>query len=328
MHENYVEIKAKNHYDLGRQMGELFAKQTNQSLNEQEDWGNKIDFTRTLHDYSREYFFEYMSEIQGYADAAQITFEDYFALILEDDAIETENNFARCTTLISQNGLILGHNEDASDSEQADQVVVLKKILPEITTLELYYYNTIGGGSVGVNSYGFATSVNTLINSPKKEKGISKAIIGRKFLDTQSPIMDYRRIINLNRLSGFNHNITTVNGGIINIEFDAFVPTISSKDECFVHTNHYVNETVDTATEICGTQTRFNFAQANIKKELEAVDLQKLLMDSSLGDDKSLLNERTVGSMVVDLKNRIAYVRLKREEGAGWVGYELGLLNA
>lgn len=55
-------------------------------------------------------------------------------------------------------------------------------------------------------------------------------------------------------------------------------------------------------------------------------DLIALQNDSLNGPQKSLMNERTIGKMVIDFEYMIAKLWLLREKELGWIDYSLDFI--
>jgi hypothetical protein len=327
MHNNYFTVKSDSYFDLGVQTGQLFKSQAHAALDSQEDWGTKVDFANTLLDISSRYFPNYIEELKGYAQGAEIDFIDMWTLGLEDDAeIGTKLN-EKCSTLITNNGLLTGHNEDSYDSGLEETVCILRKEINDFKTLEIFYYNTIGGTSIGVNSSGIVHSINTLIGSKVKRTGIPKTLIARKLMDTINPKEDYSFLKSLPRLSGFNHNFSTINKEIYTVEFtvDSNMDLIRVMGS-FCHTNHQLNEDIEYEKEKSGTLSRLEFANEKISDLQTVEDMKLLLSNNSFGDEKSLYNKRTIANMIVDLEGGVALIKLGREPELGWVEYELDFI--
>ena len=68
-------------------------------------------------------------------------------------------------------------------------------------------------------------------------------------------------------------------------------------------------------------------ARESVSDQMSIDDLEKVMSDTSKGEKISIFNERTIGRMMVDLKQRVARVWLKREQHLGWVQYDLDFLS-
>lgn len=326
-HNNYFSFSAGSHFDLGLAMGKRFANEANQALevvSADRRWLDKKHAASLMLTTSRKFFPQYIEELEGYAKGANVDFADFWTLSLEDDAYFDKNkNAAKCTTIITNNGLLIGHNEDYFEPGFEDTVCVVRKTIADFTTIEIFYYNTLGGSSIGVNSSGYVHAVNTLLYTSKKI-GIPKSMIARLLLDTSDPETDLVFAQCLNRTSGFSHLITDGQGNIWHAEFTSKTARIFQPMLPFCHTNHcLIGKNGRSKRDIYGTDSRLRFAQRNIAKQTSPGQLQTLLDDRSQGVSKSLFNERTIGKMIVDQKSKIISIWLLREAELGWINYKI-----
>lgn len=327
-HKNFHSFEANTHFDLGLAMGKKFKSEASLALenNNDPEFKDRVATSQMMLPLTQEHFPEYVDEIRGYAEGAGIDFEKMFAIAIEDDAYIKKVG-SKCTTMITNGGKLLAHSEDNFEAGSENDVCIIKKEINGLTTLEIYYYNTLGGVSVGINSNGYACSLNTLIDKPQ-QIGIPKCFVSRKFLDTNNPVSDYEKIKNLKLADGYNHNIIDLEGKITNIELSINETNISFPNSPFSHTNHCLFLKNTSANDnIAGTLTRLKEA-AKVPPKVTIEEAQKRLDDDSLGDNVSIYNKRTVGRMIVDFDNLTCYIWLRREKELGWVEYPIDFIKA
>jgi predicted choloylglycine hydrolase len=326
MHQNYYSFYAKTHYEMGVAMGKKFALETRNALVQAKlkvNWLAKKHTALQMIGVSSHYFPHYIEELRGYADGAEVDFLDFWTISLEDDAFSAKNsNRAKCTTIITNNGSLIGHNEDYFAPGFKDTICVVRKKIGDFSTLEIFYYNTLGGSSIGVNSNGFVHAVNTLLYTTK-QIGVPKSMIARCLLDTKDPEKDLLWLSSLERASGFSHLIADKLGHIWNAEFTSKTVEISQPSLPYCHTNHcLLKNTSASERDVYGTNSRLQFAQKHTQISMDEKTLQNLLSDNSLGLKKSVLNERTIGQMIVNQETHSAKVLLLREKELGWIDYQ------
>ena len=76
-HSNYFEFKAKSNYDLGLQLGEHFkdAVKTRMSkIERNSSWVKKLKRAKEYLEFTKQYFPQYVREIEGYAQGAGVDF--------------------------------------------------------------------------------------------------------------------------------------------------------------------------------------------------------------------------------------------------------------
>lgn len=323
-HKNYHQIKASTNYELGLQLGKIFKSEAQRWVEKQRKiglWQQIVENSKRHLRLTEQYFPQYIEELKGYAKGAGIDFYDLWALNVE------ESNTDRCTTIVTNQGLLISHNEDWEPGQE--QVIsILQKTIGRLTTFEFYYHHTLGGCSVSINSYGFCQGINTLAHAGS-QIGIPRNIIARFLSETNNPEKDFRKLRTLPRELGYSHVIVNTQGKVWNIESTEKEAVLTKPELPFVHTNHFLTElkTYEENNNSTGTYDRYKRARELVKAEMTEEELTKLISDTSRGDKISILNERTIARMIVDFKGKKAKVWLRREEGLGWVDYQLNFLD-
>jgi hypothetical protein len=326
VHTNYFEIEANSFFDLGLKEGQLFKQNLVDSIKKEKQdklWKSKLEKSKEYLSFTIKAFPDLIEEIKGYAKGAGVLFEEVWALSLEDELFGND----RCTTAITNSGKLIAHNEDW-DASSKDTICVLKKSINGITILELFYYNTLGGNSISINSHGLVQSINTLTHADKRV-GIPRNVIARKFSETKSPRNDYDKLSTLQQSAGYSHNLINTHGEIWNIESSAFRQKLSQVASPFVHTNHYLTELkeLENNDNLSGTIDRYQFTSQNLKKSMSLVEMQNIMSDESKGKKVSVFNERTIARMIVDLESFTIYIWLLRESEKGWIKYDVDFLE-
>ena len=320
MHKNFFEFTSDNHYDLGYAMGSTFKKEAKRSLenNVNETWGQKTEMANDFLKMTKPHFPQYVAELEGYARGADVDFLDFWTLSLEDDVILNQQP-AKCTSIVTNNGLLFGHNEDNTGPDLGDDVCLVKKKIGKLITFELYYYNTLGA-AVGINSYGYCSSANTLFNEIK-QIGIPRNFSSRYIFDSSAPDRVLAELSKLTRACGYSQNIVSKTGEVLNAEITSKEILTSDPLLPFVHTNHGLLGGKITTSDYHGTLSRLKFGRENANGKMSVGDMKELLSDSSLGKILSIDNERTVGKLIFEIEKKIVYIWLQREADLGWVEY-------
>lgn len=324
-HNNFYRFRAKNNFELGFLMGQKFASEARGALTEmstKNDWSDKTKRAERCLKVTQKYFPQYIEELTGYAKGADMDFLNLWTLSLEDEVDKETSD--KCTTVVTNNGTLISHNEDW-DEDSENSVCVVLKTVGQTRMFELFYYNTLGANSVSVNSHGILTALNTLYNSDAKV-GVPRNVIARFAAETDNPEQAIRILKEIPR--GAAYNITQVNasGKIWNIEYTSTRVVATTPQSPFVHTNHYLAPELvlfEANDDSGGTRLRYRVACARVKPQMNVAEIIDLTNDDSEGDERSIMNKRTIGKMVVDMKNLTAKVWLKREAEKGWVEYNL-----
>jgi len=327
-HRNYFEIAADTHYELGLRKGELFGSIMRQSLKEEKQsgsWSANLERARSYVGITAMLFPQLIEEVHGYAEGARVCFEDAWALLLEDELAEFAHE--RCTTIITNGGSLIAHNEDWEVNAK-ESICVLRKTVGDVSILELFYVNSLGGNAISINSHGFVHAVNSLVHRDH-QLGVPRNIVARWLSETKNPEVDFWTLARLPRSSGYHHNIVSPDGRIWSIECTATRQTIVKPKSPYVHTNHYLTDLAkyEGGDGIRGTRTRYRCASERVRKQMSLANVQDLLHDTSEGRSDSIFNNRTIAQMIVDVEQRTAYVWLRREDEKGWVPYPVGVAS-
>ncbi len=224
----YHEINADNHYEMGLALGQEFQQPIYCAVRElrrrhdiRDRWYMNI-YERGIK-MVEENLPQVAEELKGYARGAQVQCHEmwWIAMGYDMDNICDNHDWTyrprnHCTTVIANGGLLIGHNEDDSP-ESADTLFIIKKSLPELTILDLYYAGGLGGNSIAINSRGYVHSVNSLPYSDYKE-GLPRDLIARWISETGQPKAYFFQMEDMPRMSGYSHNMVSLEGKVCNIE--------------------------------------------------------------------------------------------------------------
>jgi len=325
-HKNYFELEADSHRELGLRRGEAFGEYLRRTLRgRQRDrrWSNTVERAQQYLGVATEAFPQYVDELKGYAEAAESPFEELWTLSLEDEV--TEDRYDRCTTIVTNRGALIAHNEDWDD-DALDAICVLRKRVGNLRTLELYYLNTLGGNAISINSNGYVHAVNSLSHTDG-QIGVPKNMVARWFAETRSPDADFEKLAQLKRASGYHHTLVSLDGRVWSIECSATRQTMARPEPPFVHTNHFLTELAryegGRDDLVPGTRSRYESAEEQVEESMTFDAVEEIVSDTSRGDSRSIFNERTVARMIVDVRRMEANVWLLREDDAGWITYDL-----
>lgn len=313
-HQHYYQLAAADNYEFGLLLGEIFGASLREAVQKERariNWGLFVDRGKEYEEITRAYFPQFMKELDGYARASGVDFLELWALSLEDEFSDGEH----CTTIVTNHGGLIAHNEDW-EHEGADSICVLKRTIGKLTALELFYWRTLGGNSLSINSHGWVQSINTLHHGDRRV-GVPRNIIARWLSETADPQVDLKKFSQIKRSAGYSHTFIHESRGTFNLECTAKEQTLQKVDSPFVHTNHYLSSLKDfeQAPKSATTWDRYQIACNATKPRMGVTELRQLT--------EAAMNPTTIGRMIVDLKNRTANVWLKREAEKGWVCYNI-----
>ena len=324
-HKNYFEIEARTYFELGLRKGELFGDFLHRTLADRRSDGDWAEHVREAHGYldaAVAVFPHLVDELRGYAQAARAPFDELWSLSLEDEVGEMAHD--HCTTVVTNGGSLVAHNEDWDDDAE-DTICVLRKRVGDLKMLELYYLNTLGGNAISINSHGYIHAINSLSHKDYQQ-GVPKTVVARWLSETKSPEADFQQLAKMKRASGYHHTMVGLdNGQIWSIECSATQQKLTKPVAPFIHTNHYLTDLAtfeDRHDEpVPGTETRYETAIEKAHDPMSSDGACSLMSDRSSGRSRSIFNERTIARMIVDSRQRTASVWLLREDEKGWISY-------
>jgi isopenicillin-N N-acyltransferase-like protein len=327
-HRNYFEIEADSYFELGLLKGEMFGDFLHETLEERNaEAGWKAEWRRAkLYQRSAARAFpQLIDELKGYAEGADVSFGDLWALCIEDEV--SESPAEKCTTIVTNGGSLVAHNEDW-EGDAANSICVLRKSVGNTSIFELAYLNGLGGNSMSINSHGFVHAVNSVTHTDR-QIGVPKNLVARWLSETYSPSDDLAALARLRRASGYHHCLVGLDGQLWSMECSATQQVLKRPAAPFVHTNHYLTRlsALERERDVWGTRRRYCCAMANVRSSMSLEDVKALSGNTSAGKEKSILNDNTIARMILDLPTMTAHVWLRREAAAGWVAYPLGMVE-
>lgn len=249
----FIEAEGSN-YDIGFAVGDACKNDIHAMLEHvKSDYEHKTknDFT-TLIEKSRRFAKicksahpEYVQELNGMADGAEIDFNELFVLSCTEelDWGSSDNRLLeKCTSLVAKiNGrTVLGHNEDYSIYPCNALYILKAKPSSKPSFLSVGYMGSLAGSCAGFNDAGIGMAGNS-IHSSDVRFGVLKNFICRRILDETSAENAVKHIVESRRAIGGNYSI-------ISEDCSFFVETFARKSAVVAldsfpagHTNHCVS---------------------------------------------------------------------------------------
>ncbi|MBL6991443.1 MAG: hypothetical protein ISR65_16790 [Bacteriovoracaceae bacterium] len=327
-HQNFFQFVAKDEEEAGFILGELFKDELSEILEYYQslpDWRSRVNCSLPYLSATKKAFPLVYSELVGQSKGAQIDLQQLWAIVIEDEL--DDYFFEKCTTMVTNNGLLIGHNEDW-DPQSSDYITILKKTVRGVTTLELYYIATLGGNSFSINSNGFVQAVNTL-DHKFYQVGVPRTIFSKVLSNTTSVVDDLKKYEHIKRASGFHQLIISPQGRCFSIESTADEYLLKYPKLPFVHTNHYQSDLkkYENTKNVGGTFKRLQAGKNLLKPIMNNDELKSVLNNQADGPKESIFNEKTIAKALIDLKEMKMEVWLLRESQKGWISYPLDFLT-
>lgn len=321
-HKNYFEVEACDHFDLGFQLGKLFQEHVHASLRELKNshsYSKSLSAAQKYFSIVQKYIPSAAQEVEGYAKGAKVKVIEMFLLAIEDE-FSTQKS-GRCTTMVTNRGKLIGHNEDW-DIWAKDSLCLLRKKIKDTSILEFFYLSTLGGNSISYSSHRLLQAINS-VSHCDVQPGIPKNIISRWLQESRDIENDLERLGALPRSSG-HHHLLANDKNIYSVELSAREKDIRPVKSPFAHTNHYLGPLKELeCEEIDFSYDRYRCATKYLQEYMSERELRFLMESSEQGAQKSLYNERTIGQMIINCDTNEAKVWMAREKERGWVTYPL-----
>ncbi len=263
---------------------------------------NYLEQSKPYQYITQKYFPEYMDEMRGIAQAADVPFDEYFLAnnleVANVDAIAHANFHCTIVGIPYKEGYILGHNEDAFAYAPAD-LYILDATISGTRIFGISYIDGIIGSSIATNGFGLTQAINELHN-PEKHEGVPRNFIARAVLDCKT-LEDVEKLTHsIPRASGYNH-VLTYGNRLWNIESTASNVEIEKvTQQKYVHTNHYITRLKSLAPPVPPddeTITRYN----KVKQLLPFIETQEHIKQLlSNRNEPPICRINTIGSAIVD----------------------------
>ena len=326
VHTNYYEIEGSDPREIGRALGLQFGDRIRDYIEDLEDVDDAAwRRAQMLLQQTEKYFPQYVAELQAYADAAEVELLDLWAVAIEDQLYPDASE--RCTTVVTNQGRLIGHNEDW-DPDASTEICVLKKRTGRTTSLELYYYGApLGGVALSISSRGHVQAINSLAHADSRD-GVPKHAIARALSELRSGADDLDRILAIPRSSGFAHILVDRTGQLTSIECTATQHRATRPETPFVHTNHLLDPVLRQRGLVVSESSldRYEHAAAMASRSMTVTSMTSLVGDQSRGRSKSILNRNTIARAIVDFDEQTAHFWLHQESRKGWVPYSIDFL--
>jgi isopenicillin-N N-acyltransferase-like protein len=281
-----VHVKG-SHYEVGQQIGTQLKDNLVRSverMKQQEDWPKVKAEAELFLQYSKKYVPEYVTEVEGAADAAGLALEDLFAGLCEEIGDPNYRYTRGCSDLIASNdvtkdgSVLVAHNNDTSVSTQERVTIIHYEVEGEPEIVAVGYGGL--GISVGYNSAGISLTGNQL-DSNDMRVGVPRMLLVRKILAAKTIGEAIDAAILEHRASNYNQVITDSNGEIYSIEGSAtdYEP-IYAEDGYLVHTNHYTSPRMRPFEydphRITSSIVRYNRGRRLMKNHVGQITVEKL----------------------------------------------------
>jgi len=326
--------------EMGRQIGEACRTQVQHSVEnarmliEQSygqlelSWGGAQIQARKYLPFAEERYPQYVEEMRGIAEGANIGFSDILTLNIMEAVTTDALHLTRCTSFAvneertADGHVLAAHNEDWIPEDEDDVYVISACPNDEPPYLAMTYGGLLP--NVGFNAYGIAQLIDSVYPTDSRI-GIPRLFVARAILASRRVSGAIGRALVSHRAAGYNHLLVHESGEMYSIEVSARrFEILHGTDGYMVHTNHYLasnmKEIENDPEELISSRVRYFRAlrllrqsQSHSIKSLQAIQKDHVNMPNSIcnhnsGESQPLDREKTVNSMVIDLMAREMHI--------------------
>ncbi len=328
------------HLEMGQQIGESRRKNVQNSIENARklikeayrelelSWDGALIQARKYLPFAQERYPQYVDEMQGIAEGANISFDELVVLNVLEAVTMDALHLTRCTSMAvndeytADGHVLVAHNEDWIPDDENDVFVIHAKPNDEPPYLAMTYGGLIS--NIGFNAYGIAQVIDSVYPNDSRI-GIPRLVVSRAVLAVKTLGGAINRTLIPHRAAGYNHLIAHESGEIYNVEVSARrFSIIYNKDGYLVHTNNYLSENMqeieNDPEELISSRIRYfralrllNQSKSHTIKSLQTIQRDHVNYPNSIckhdfGEGNLLDREKTINAMVIDLTAREMHI--------------------
>ncbi len=236
-------------YEIGFNIGTQFKTRIHKAFEESvifkelfERDKKEPSWVDKLLDHAKQNFPQYIEEMQGIANGANIDFRR--VLVANFRHFFPPIPQYACSTVIfrDRNKIILAHNEDHEYIFQDTSYLLHVELENDVKFLAHAYPGCLPGTSFSFNIFGIAKSCNA-INRWRVPMGIPRVLLDRAMLEAKT----INKTLEIARTSGrsgsFSYNIISLQEKrAVNLETSSKKSYATEVDDVFFHSNHFVSK--------------------------------------------------------------------------------------
>jgi len=314
--------------EVGRQIGAKCKPQIEgmlsllrEGLPTGKTWEMTLAESKSFLEYSHAIYPQYVDELEGMAEGAQVSFDEIFVSMCEE-LWETPPNGKGCTDMAARGratldgSTLVAHTNDLSASSEADLVIL------KIQAGDEPEFIAVSSGGVGISA-GFNAAKISLtgnqLNSNDVRHGVPRLIVARAILGSKhlSEAMDHCLL--KERASSYNNVIADGTGEVYSMEGSATdLEALYIEKDYLAHANHYTHPAMRRfeldRSDIANSLIRHNRAEYLLKENYGKLtpDLFKKLLADHAGFPTSIckhgFNSVTVFSIIVQVESLTAWI--------------------
>ncbi len=328
------------HREMGCQIGEAQREQVQHSIEnahlliEQSystlelTWQGATIQSRKYLPFAEERYPQYVDEMRGIADGANVTFDDVMVLNAMEAVTMDALHLTRCTSFAvneectADGHVLAAHNEDWIPEDENDVYVISARPREEPPFLAMTYGGLLP--NVGFNAYGIGQLIDSVYPNDSRI-GIPRLVVSRAVLAAKRLSGAIGRTLVTHCAAGYNHLLVHDSGEIYSVEVSSRkFDILHGTDGYMVHTNHYLSQTMkeieSEPEELISSRVRYFRANRLLRqnsahniKSLQAIQKDHVNLPNSICNHNiegidPLDRENTISAMVIDLTAREMHI--------------------
>jgi isopenicillin-N N-acyltransferase like protein len=337
-----IEARGGTHREVGIEIGRQCAQQIQDRSASRRNripdgatWEKMLEQSQLYLAFSRAIYPQYLEELEGIAEGAQVPFEEVFLLMCEE--LWEASAWQGCTDMAargratSDGSTLIAHTNDLLP-QQESRLVILKVKAGD----EPEFLGVSPGGiaiSAGYNAAGISLTGNQL-DSNDVRPGVPRLLVVRAILGSRTLSEAMTHCLLPQRASSYNNVIADKSGEVYSMEGSATdCEAIYIKDDILAHANHYTSPAMrrfelDQAG-LANSIIRHNRAEYLLHRNFGKLtpELFRTLLADHAGYPTSIckhgLETQTVFSIIIQLEGLRAWIGRGHACKTEYVEYQL-----
>lgn len=272
--------------ELGRQYGQAFAADIRRNvlaIDPDEILARRGRLIQHALKSTQKYFPQYIEEIRGIAEGAEMTFLNVFVF----NCPEIRGKFRGCSSIAIRNGqtLALAHNEDGDQAHSFNDVALIEFKTNQSSVVALTYLGELPGNAFGWNDHGLFFTINDLLPAKIALNQVPRHFVARAVSEQQSVEAAVELLRSAYDASGFHYFIgSTTEKKVVSVETAVDKVSVLPIEGIAFHTNHYIHPEFKNRKSRSGKSSRLRLKRL---KQLVKATIQPKQLKRILGDRKN-----------------------------------------
>ncbi len=306
-------------------------------------WREGLREARKFLPYGEEALPQFVEELRGIAEGADVSFEEVWTLNCYEGLIESRQQVWGCTCVAVRDDLtadghvFIAHNEDWHSGDR-DHVYLVRAEPDDGPAFVGMTYGALLV-NIGMNAEGIGVAIDSVYPTDVRV-GVPRVLSSRSVLSAHTIGEAIRACVPKLRGGGYSYILGDANGELYSIETSATTHDIMyGAPGWLAHTNHYLSPKMQALEEpgtYAGSNVRLNRARRLLQAQLghASVDSLKSLLRDHVNFPNSICShedpadpphdrELTLVSLIMDLTDRVLWAAPGPPCESEYVAYRL-----